>query len=204
MLVEQMMHEDEEAEYAMAQIRLLCTLVVALAGAVGELASGRRWWVMPRGMGSFETVIERWPEDLFREELRVGKRLFNFLCKSLGRYLKRKDTRWRKAVPVRRRVAIALKKLATGMRHRDIGHKFEVGKTTVTRIVHEFCEVIQQRLMPLAVRWPSVTRMIDLEAQCKHGIPNVVGAIDGSYIPITPPKQSITAEKDTMPFSCKA
>lgn len=180
LLVEQILHEDEEAEFSMAQIRVLCSLVVALAGAARAVGRGRRWWVMPRQLGSFESVTQQWPEDLFKKEIRVGKKLFTYLCKCLGPYLERKDTRWRKAIPTRRSVAIALKKLATGMRLRDIASKFEVGKSTVGRIVTDFCEVVEERLMPIAIRWPFVERMFQLEAKfcMKHGNPDVVGAID--------------------------
>lgn len=146
LLIEEIMAQDEEHGAMMAQMRLLCTALVALLGAAAHLGVGRRCWILPRPKGAFETTIDLWPEDLFRQELRVGKKLFEFLCEALSRDMQREDTKFREAVPVRRQVAIALKKLATWMSYLEIAHKYEVGKTTVARIVHEFCALVETKL----------------------------------------------------------
>jgi len=53
----------------------------------------------------------------------------------------------------------------------------------------EFCWEVSTRLKQLYVRWPSRVQLPGLAEEFKklHGLPRVVGAIDGSYLQIDPP-----------------
>lgn len=68
--------------------------------------------------------------------------LFNYLYSELREQIERQDTRLRCAIPVDRRVAITLWRLATNADYRSTGHIFGVAKGTVCVIVHEVCDAI--------------------------------------------------------------
>ena len=78
----------------------------------------------------------------------------------------------RDAVPVEKRVAVSLWRLATGECYRSCGLMIGVAKPTVVKGYHEFEEALS-RLQDDFIKFP-----------------NVVGAVDGSNIPIKAPKEN--------------
>ena len=53
--------------------------------------------------------------------------------------LEKQDTRFHEAVPIEKRVAIALWRLATGNSYRSVSKTFAVGKSTAVSITNRFC-----------------------------------------------------------------
>lgn len=178
--------EEEEEETARAMIELSRDAVLA----VRTTFTHRMWWVLERRSTWFEDHVEWLPEDLFREQLRVGKTLFYFICRCATPYLYKEDTRFRDAIPVKRKVAMALKRLATGMCFNDVGALFGHGKSTVIKCFEEFCSFMSNTMMLLSVRWPTREQAQEMEGGFRkmHGIPGIIGAIDGSFIPIDTPR----------------
>lgn len=77
----------------------------------------RRFWIEPsRGKSLFwEEAVSQWKDDtLWLENFRISRQSFLFICHGLQDTLKRKDTRFRKAITVEKRIAICLWHLATG------------------------------------------------------------------------------------------
>ena len=72
----------------------------------------------------------------------MGHRTFDFLCQELEPYLAREDTRFRQAISLRKRVAVALWRLPTNGDYRTIGHLFGISKGSVRVIVDEFCIIV--------------------------------------------------------------
>lgn len=179
-----------DSQFAML---LLSALTWARLGAgMEEVSNVRRWWVKPRPARYFEDYVENYPEDEFKKEMRVGRDLFDYLCTVVGPFMVREDTKFRKAVPVRRKVAMALKRLGTGMGYRELAQWFGHGMITIQRCTLEFCQVVVERLEPLFVSWPNEEqlRVCEQGFEALHGIPNIAGAIDGSHIHIDPPKEN--------------
>ncbi|XP_073689375.1 uncharacterized protein [Garra rufa] len=105
--------------------------------------------------------------------------------------MERQDTSFRKCVPLKERVAIALWKLATGSEYRTVGHLFGVSITTVCRCVQEFTAAAETLLVPEQIRFPDQEKFEEMAAYIENrwGLPQCVGAIDGSHIPILAPQE---------------
>jgi len=76
--------------------------------------------------------------------------------------------------------------LATGDTYRSTGLQFGIERCTAMLVKSDFCKVIAKRA-PQFIKFPEteeeLTRSIHLFAQ-KSPFPQMVGAIDGSHIPL--------------------
>uniref|UniRef100_A0A8C5A4H2 DDE Tnp4 domain-containing protein n=1 Tax=Gadus morhua TaxID=8049 RepID=A0A8C5A4H2_GADMO len=88
-------------------------------------------------------------------------------------------------------VAIALWKLATNAEYRSIGHLFGVSRTTVCRCLQQFCNADCKVLAPEMICFPDQEKLKEMAAyiEQKWGLPQCVGSIDGSHIPIIAPQE---------------
>ena len=96
----------------------------------------------------------------------------------------------RRAIPVEKRVAVALWRLATGNSYRTTGLVFGVGRCTALKLKDEFCSALLTTAKGY-IKFPKgedETRRAIEEFQEISCFPQVVGAIDGSHIPIIAPK----------------
>ena len=103
----------------------------------------------------------------------------------------------RRSISVEQRVAITLWCLATPAEYRTVAHLFGVARSTVCAIVHEMCTAIVLNLMNTYITFPSgpqLDRVVD-DFVTKWGIPQCVGAINGSHIPIAAPLNNHTDYK---------
>lgn len=77
----------------------------------------------------------------------MGQNSFNKLCTEVEHYIVKRDTRFRKAVPLEQRVAVTLWKLATNVEHRTLGRLMGIGRSTACEIVNGVCEAITCHLL---------------------------------------------------------
>ena len=82
---------------------------------------------------------------------------FEKLCEELAPFVERWDTKYRKVISVRERVAITLYRLADTASYRTVSNLFGVGKSTVCPIVLEVCRAIVEFLFKRLIHL-SVTR----------------------------------------------
>ena len=124
----------------------------------------------------------------------MSRTTFHYVCDELRPELYRCDTHYRMAIPVEKRVAIAVWFLATPGEYRTIGHLFGVARCTVCVIVREVCRAIERVLRPRYISFPNNYRIqtIIQGFETEWGVPQCVGAIDGSHIPILAPKNNHT------------
>lgn len=59
-------------------------------------------------------LVNQYEDHLWREHFRVNRNTFHFICGLVGSQMMRQDTILRQAIPVEKRVAVALWRLATG------------------------------------------------------------------------------------------
>lgn len=124
----------------------------------------------------------------FWDNFRVNKATFDFLCGELAPAIHRQNTQWRKAVCVRKRVAITLWRLSTNCEYRTIRHLFGVARCTANDIVKDTCLVIVQELMRRYINFPSGDRLrATVQGFEDMGFPQVAGTIEGTHIPIIAP-----------------
>lgn len=122
---------------------------------------------------------------------RVKKQTFHLICDELRPRLFRRNTQLREAIPVEKRVSLALYWFATGDCFRTIAHLFGVSKAIVWQSVHEVASGLksltrQHISIPTGDRLKEVTR--GYEERC--GFPQCAGAIDGTHIPILSPRDN--------------
>lgn len=94
----------------------------------------------------------------------------------------------RAPVPLEMRVAIALYKLGSCAEYRVIANQFGVHKSTVKKFVYLFCKC----MIPVArdlIKVPTEdeARAIAQRFESAFHIPQIIGCIDGTHIPVLPP-----------------
>ena len=114
---------------------------------------------------------------------------FNALCESLEPYIKKQDTQFRKAIPVDKRVAVALTILKGTTDLSAVSDLFGVGYSTVSKLLIEFCDAVPIVFSSL-IQFPhSEEERTDLASKflSRWQFPDTFGAVDGTHIPIIPP-----------------
>lgn len=168
-------------------------VAVAAGGGGGQQ---RRLWVKTRSQAWWdECNSPDFPEEEFRKAFRMGKETFDLICNELTSVVAKENTTLRDAVPVRQRVAVCIWRLATGEPLRLVSKKFGLGISTCHKLVLEVCSAIRQVLMPKYLNWPDEEslRRIKEDFESISGIPNVVGSMYTTHIPIIAPKISVAA-----------
>lgn len=96
----------------------------------------------------------------------------------------------RPPVSVEEQVAIAIYYLGCCAELRAIGEIFGYAKSTVFKCVKRVCQAIVAILVPIWIRMPNEDECVEqaILFEIRTGIPQTIGAIDGTHIPITPPK----------------
>ena len=156
-------------------------------------SSPRRLWAHERGLHrpSFfdQNLLGSFNAREFKGRMRMDVSTFEYLCSTLAPYMLRQDTNMRLAVPVQVKVAISISRLATGNSMQSIADLYKIGLSTSQLAVSQFTCAVKSALLKTYIRWPtaSVMEKFSVEFQDIHGIPYVVGAVDGSHIPIVAP-----------------
>ena len=72
---------------------------------------------------------------------------------------------------------------------RSVSDRFNVTKSSVFRILRRICHAIVNNLAAQFISWPSGERLkkVAEQFQRKKGLPNCIGCIDGTHIPIKAP-----------------
>lgn len=159
-------------------------------------ATQRRLWVKNRSKAWWDQCNSaEFPEEEFKKAFRMGKDTFEMICNELTSVVAKENTMLRDAVPVRQRVAVCIWRLATGEPLRLVSKRFGLGISTCHKLVLEVCAAIRTVLMPKYLQWPNEesARRIKDEYEVISGIPNVVGSMYTTHIPIIAPKISVAA-----------
>ena len=101
----------------------------------GLVLTARRFWMINYGQTWFErfwaNCFDHYFREIWRREFRFSVETFDFI-----KYLVR-NTFFRKAIPLEKRDAVALWRLATGNSYRSISKVFGIGLRSVAKIVYE-------------------------------------------------------------------
>ncbi|KAI3900701.1 hypothetical protein MKW92_003335 [Papaver armeniacum] len=166
------------------------------SGKVQGGGNQRRLWVKDRSTAWWDQCSHPdYPEADFRKEFRMSKETFNLICDELSKDVVKVDTMLRQAIPVRQRVAVCIWRLATGAPLRHVSERFGLGISTCHKLVLEVCLAIKTVLMPKFLQWPDEEKLksIEKEFESVSRIPNVVGSMYTTHIPIIAPKISVSA-----------
>ena len=153
------------------------------------------YWSTNRNETWFTELWEKRNDENFREsfkeDFRIYPNTFVDIVHLVEGNISKQDTKFRKAVPIEKRIAIALWRLATGDSHRSTGKTFGVAKSTTVSITYAFCEELSSHAahfikFPLS-RKESAEAISKFREYCSCKIPQTVGAIDGIHIGIKAP-----------------
>ena len=111
------------------------------------------------------------------------------LCDELRDCLQKKSTNWREPIEVEKRIAVALLKLMSGSTKNLVFHLFGIERLTVYEILTDFINTVNRKLS-YKLDWPLLDKLkrIAIEFQAQKGLAHCLGALDGLYIPINPPR----------------
>ena len=126
--------------------------LILLQIALRKTRCVRRACSWPRNQ--FETLLNgNFVEEWWKENFRISRRTFEYIVRLVGPDLAKKDTRLRKCIPVNKRVAVALWRLATGDTYRSTGLQFGIGRCTAMLLKADFCKAIAKRA-PQFIKFP--------------------------------------------------
>ena len=105
-------------------------------------------WVEPQAHQWWNIIVPQMTHRRFVSNFRVSRASFQYICRRLGPILERSDTNYRLAIPVDKRVAISLYKLASNLCYRLVAEQFGVGITTACHCLQDFCKAVIKVLLP--------------------------------------------------------
>lgn len=86
------------------------------------------------------------PSGEFDNFVRMSNSDFEFLIQKVSPIVAKQDTDWREAIPVKIRLALTLRYLATGDSFRSLHYLFKVSSQLISRIVPEVCLALNEAL----------------------------------------------------------
>ena len=152
-----------------------------------RIRRAKRAWCFPRNQFWFETLLSgSFVEEWWKENFRISRNTFRFIVRLVGPDLVKEDTNMRKALSVEKRIAVALWRLATGDSYRSTSLQFGLGRTNALKTKKEFCKILAKKAGEF--KKFSITEAEAAAKICsftnKPSFPQVVGTIDGTYIPL--------------------
>ena len=122
----------------------------------------------------------------------MNRETFLKLCDDLRPSLEGQATRMRMPLSVEKQVAVTLYYLADEGRMRKVANAFDIGKSTVSKVVRRVTMAISRLLGPQYIKHPQTIGKVEEMAthfQQRHGFPQCIGAIDGTHIGIKKPSE---------------
>ena len=103
----------------------------------------RGMWEQKREETWFKDVLEDFCNGNWKKDFRMSGKSFRELVALRAPRISKNDTSFRKAIPVEKRVAIGLWRLATENVYRCIAKTFAIGKSTALKISKDFCSALR-------------------------------------------------------------
>ncbi|XP_061441727.1 uncharacterized protein LOC133364856 isoform X2 [Rhineura floridana] len=143
----------------------------------------RTVWSKTQKTDWWDNLVAGQPDDgEWIRYFRMSREAVLDLVEKLRPVLQREDTNMRAAIPVDKRVALTLWKLATSDSYRSVANQFGVGVSTASVIVMEVCEAIHDVLLKHVVQLGDAQAVMD--GFERVGFPNCIGVVDETHIPI--------------------
>ena len=140
----------------------------------------------------FDQICLNMPDFEFKRHFRLTRSTFEWLCCEIIPLLRRNSNESDNIIGLawEQKIGASLWFLATGECFRSIGNRFGMGISTFSYALRDFIHVIIENFLAEKIIFPSTESEINrIENGFKKlgKIPNVIGAIDGSHIPIKTP-----------------
>lgn len=137
-----------------------------------------------------ERVMPLYIPDDFRERFRMSRSTFDQVIIHLTDTLAIGKKGGLMKVSVEKQLLIFLRYACTQQTLTELADNFGVCEATVHAIVHRTSTVISTEILPKLVKWPQGAKVQEtVQTFMDHkNFPGIIGAIDGSHIPIKTPK----------------
>lgn len=131
-----------------------------------------------------------WNDIEFKSHLRMHQHTFNYIVKELDN-IKTKDTNMRPAVPLRKKIMIALWYLGSPIDLRSLSVTFACGKSTAWKIVHNVVSGLKN-MYSKVIRFPRTEEEVThvVHGFNHRGFPQTTGAVDGTHLQILAPSEN--------------
>ena len=158
----------------------------------------RQIWALERREFWFSNLWERSNDEecialqrQWKDDFRMSRKTFESIVEIVPPRLQKQNTQLKNAIPVEKRVAVVIWRLATGDSYRAVGKTFGIGKSTAVSITHDFYKELS-RISRRFIRFSksrSETRsgIRDFKEVINCKIPQVLGVIDCTHIKLLPP-----------------
>ena len=160
----------------------------------------------PRILGYVEKVVPLYYDQDFRRHFRLSRSTFDVLVHKASTWKELSLDRsrgGRVAIPVVNQLLITLWYLGSQETFRQLSDRFGVAESTVHGVVRKICRCISFYLRHTAIQRPRGSQVDRIRRGFENikGFPDVLGAIDGSHIPIKPPSQDRDSYINRKKFS---
>ncbi|KAB0802524.1 hypothetical protein PPYR_04710 [Photinus pyralis] len=128
----------------------------------------------------------------FKNFCRISCEDFEYLIHLIGHKIAKQETTFRQPIPVKERLAVTLRFLATGDSYTSLMYLFKISKQSISTIVTEVCQALCDALKDY-VKLPKTEndwKKIAKEFNSEWQFPTCIGAVDGKHIHIVAPKGS--------------
>lgn len=197
-LYERLERSRREYEAARRRARRRYVRMRALALCNRLLLHGleREVWTRQRPHGEvfWSNVLANFDDEQWVDHFRMSRSTFEYILGLVEAKLRRKSTRWRKALEPRRRLAVVLWWFATPSEYRTISCLFGVGLSTVCTLVRQVTSALNTSLLKQFICLPEGEVLQNtLRGFAGRGYPMCAGAIHVTHIPIMAPRESPAA-----------
>ena len=164
----------------------LKSVAILLAFLLCQCTVERTLWQQQRTSAWFELACRTFSDNEWYANFRVSRNMFQFLVDELRRDVVCQDTVMRKAIEVKKKVALFLYFLASTDGYRSLANLFGVSIAFICICIHEVANAILRKLRPkylTIAKGDKLLRIIESNRE-KWGFPMCAGEINGSHIPI--------------------
>lgn len=149
-------------------------------------------WAYPTTGRFWEETVPTFSDISFLKHFGTGRETFQCLVDELYLDLVRENTIMRRAIPVDKRIAVALTVLRSSGDFTSVAKLFGIGRSTGHLILKEFSSAVCKTLYDKIVTFPeTVTEREEITNAFNNmwHFPGCLGALGASHIPILSPSQ---------------
>ncbi|KAE8746725.1 hypothetical protein FOCC_FOCC006589 [Frankliniella occidentalis] len=142
-----------------------------------------------RNENYYDVTVPRYTDRQFREHFRLTRTTYENLELRVGHLLQGNESEGRPRIEVRKQLLSVLWVLATPESFRSVADRFDMGRSILHDCFKRVIYCLEEQANTFIV-WPTGRALERTKRRfARLGLlPNVIGAVDGSYIPIPEPK----------------
>lgn len=190
--------EDPYTKYVREMEDMFCAMEEDSVEIINMLNSGQRIynrsdgipWELPKNRGWFHDMVNggQYGDTEWKARFRITKPTFMYIADAIRPHLQHAS--YRRHMTAEEQLATCLTFLAHGGNYMVCAEACGWSRSSVCRTVKRVCTAIKDVLGPQHLRFPNTKEEIGatiLGFRRMAGLPQVVGAVDGTHIPIKKP-----------------